>query len=547
MDPQMGARSYMISIAPTVVALLMTLLPSIPVAIFVGHLLTLALASLGLVVFWRMSQPIIGELLAALATLAVLTTALFSAQIDQLGMEIPLATCTILAVSASTQNAWGRAITYSLFAFAVKSTGILVSASITGYLILLGIMLFSEGRRSEAAALLRFIAMGVAIVAAEAALVAWGDTTISMRLAIPWPRSLSLDQGVLWCPDFGILLLLSAIGSMVHLKHFLIAKREGDGKGSKWLRAHASPLICMLIVAGLTIAMRRYIFIPRYATLAVPLFYLIILSAWSLQNKSFNYIVISPIMASAALVAVVSFQCWNSNGRYFPSISDIVDREHPVLTMFHSRMCAYTERSREYLADHLSALSAMKRLEIAHAESLILADIPYNWYLTKPRLGYVTKALPRVISARDLSRTIEEFSKAVLSVSQPRPIFVFAPRTRAIFPSPGSFANVIYRDELTPPLVVYEVIRERIPKTRIDLEEWYLKKTWENNFVGQRSLSRSPFLIRTGRALQSSNEIEIGLQQTATDSFLYPFLVERKNELARQIAGQGTPWNGGGP
>ncbi len=535
-DSANGARSYMISILPTLVALLMVAMPSIPLAILAGHLATLALTASAIISFYDLARPMVGTLSASLAAAAVLTTCLFSAQIDQIGMDIPLTTCALWSLQMVARQAWGQAIACSLLAFFVKSTGLLLTCSITGYLLLLASVIIFSGRTRDAVDLFRYAAIGLILIAFEAALIAWGDTTIDQRLSIPWPKAFSLNHGLYWMPDFGVLLLATSVAMLVHLKFFVAALRQDLATTARWIIHHAVAIIALLVIAGIVLAMRRYIFIPRYATLAIPLCYLVVVSALHLAPREGRIGLAVDRLVPTVLTAIVLFQVWNQNARCFPSIASVIEKESPSLSFWHARMCAFTERSREYLLDHRSALQAIRLLESKHSEAVIFADMPYYWYLTKPRLGYVAHAFAQVVKPSSLAQTMDAFRKALPQNPEQPPIFIYAPRSRVYFPAPGPFTRTLYRDDLSPPLIVYQVRPNLIPKTDRRIEDWYLEQAWAKDLIGQRALYRLPFLLQTDRYQQGRQEIEQALLSTPADSFVYPFLEQQKESFLRKAS-----------
>jgi hypothetical protein len=463
----------------------------------------------------------------------MLTTPLFEVQIEQLGLDLPLTALVLVSLRALQRSRHLAALLYSVLAFFMKSTGLLLTGGLVACFLLLACIYLWQRQRHLAGKLGLLALLGGGLIGLELALIAWGDTTIAVRLSNIWPRILSLQYGLQWVPDFGFLLFAAALGSGRCLYLLLrgdrpLADQSGRTFGER-LTVLAPLLLASAILMGLMAAIARYIFIPRYVTLAIPLAYIVAVSPWFLGVRRGHWG--RPVGFGLVLAAITGFNLANAAGRFYPALGPMIARTAPGLSWWHARMCAVTERSREYLEDHRSALAAMRLLEDSHAGAPIITDMPYAWYLTKPRLGYVTKPLTNVTSSRDYRGTIDTFLDAATKQPPQSPIFVFAAKSQARFPDPGAHTEILYEDDLHPKLILYRVRLEELPASRTGLEDWYLDASWQDDFLAQRALDRTHYLEGIDRAAQSMRELYEASDRTPKNAFLAPFIADRLREL----------------
>lgn len=215
-------------------------------------------------------------------------------------------------------------------------------------------------------------------------------------------------------------------------------------------------LLSWLVVGGVTLACASSYFIPRYAMLAMP--YLMIVVALLLYAGRRRR-----LPGHVILGGLIALNVANGQGRFFPPFSS------PPLAVY-ARNSAFLERSREYLADHESNQRAVSRLVAAAPHTTIVTDYPFGHLLGVPRLGYVETPLAGycdeldtafIPTFRELSRWFDERSG--------EPIVVLASEPAWNVPAAG--AQVLYRDELEPPLVAVRLEPDEAARFAVQLRE----------------------------------------------------------------------------
>ncbi|MGD9648208.1 MAG: hypothetical protein AB7U73_21030, partial [Pirellulales bacterium] len=321
MDAESGPRSYMISVLPTVVALLMKYSPSIAAAITVAHLLTLACTSAIAVLLYQIARPWSGPRGAAHLALAWLSTPLVYSQEQMVGMVFPLSLAALATAHAVWRERFVAAAGLAMVAFLMKATGMLLTFSTLGYL---SVLLIVAGTSTPGTHDRRYLAGWLANLSAlmcQVLLVRVGDTTVALRRQINWPDALMLPHALDWCPDLVLLLVVALLLTIVvwirppgpkieQTKDYWRSRRQ---QLADCLRGQADLIYCWLVVLGMIAASSQYIFIPRYFTCATPflLLALAIVLFGRLQAKKTG-------LAAFALLALVNVA--NRNGDFFPSI-----------------------------------------------------------------------------------------------------------------------------------------------------------------------------------------------------------------------------------
>lgn len=144
---QGGGSYYITSILPTLIALTMIATPSPIYPIVIYHLFCIACAAAIAVVIFEMIRPIGGALGAAMACAALLTTPLFSLQIELAGMEIPTLLFVVFSALAIHRGRPALAAAHANLAFLMKPTGAMMTAvGMTYYLLAIPLILW---RRRE--------------------------------------------------------------------------------------------------------------------------------------------------------------------------------------------------------------------------------------------------------------------------------------------------------------------------------------------------------------------------------------------------------------
>ena len=522
-----GARSYVISVLPTMLAVLMRSVPSTQDLILATHLFTLLVAALILQATCRALSAAIGLWPAVLVAAAMVTTPLFGVQIEMVGMEIPLTLVALLAAVLLWREHYVAAAAVSLLAFLFKATGALLSLAGTVYLAALLLLgaggLPSASRRKQRWGLLAH----VAVLVAQLAVVRHWDTSVGTRVQVDWPEALRLPYAIYWCPDVVLLVVLSALLLAVVVGRAW-SQSGGDVSNAtlRWrcyqiLSSRSQLFISALVVAGMIAANSQYIFIPRYFTMAIP-FVFLLLGGCLFAELGLRRVGV------AGCVVLMALNLYNADGRLLPEINEVARSSFATRPWFHARQCALTERSREYLHDQRATMEAARRLERGYADHPIFATVPHLFYLTKPRLGYVAQRLD-VYNAADYHVAVPAFVEVLQAdVNGPSPVFVWAGSARLTLPSFDPATDFeVYRDDEAPPLQIYaKPVAEQIRRSPERLADWYLDHSWPGRWPYLRLESRLVYYAETGDTSRVVPEVIDTLVEQPQRREFTDFLVE---------------------
>jgi hypothetical protein len=126
-----GARTYIVSVYPSLVALVYASSSTTSQAIITLHLLTLCVSSFCLLFIYNLSLSLTQSRALAFGNALLLgVSPLFVSQSLGMNMEIPLAFCVLGTAYSLVKKQWGRALIFSLAAYAVKPTGCLVGGAL---------------------------------------------------------------------------------------------------------------------------------------------------------------------------------------------------------------------------------------------------------------------------------------------------------------------------------------------------------------------------------------------------------------------------------
>ncbi len=469
-----GAHSYVVSALPTLLALLMMASPSPIVTAVVAHLFSFAAAAVIVVALsWlvaRRSDPWYGVAIAA----AAITTPLVITQVELIGMDVPLTACVLLGVAAVVEGRYALAALACLFAFFMKSTGLIASVAISLYLA----CAWCASRLAEdnhcaggsitigRHGMLLGAFWNVLALLAGVGIYAWGgihSRLMRVGFAGDW-----IAHAWRVCPDLLVLTMVTVLLGFTTLGRRLWQARQAGvpwlAIARDWLFYDAALPLALLLVIGDLAAMRLYarVFVIRYVLLAVPFLYLLLATiVYRPRLRRWNLVL---------PVALVALNVYNADGRLFPDAGG------------HARHCAPLERSREYLEDQRSQIAAMRALAAQDDAVPVLAGYPFSHYLSFPRLGYVEKPLsgyatmplvvPTFRSVYDLLRDRPPRLR-IISVDNPshRVGSVYTPP-----PAPGD--PILYDDHQSSPLVIYKKDLSQQAALPGGLDNWYLENLW---------------------------------------------------------------------
>ncbi|MBX3414748.1 MAG: tetratricopeptide repeat protein [Pirellulales bacterium] len=471
-----GPAVYVVSIMPTVLALMMKALPSARAVLIAYHLLTFLLTAVALVLMYVLLEPRAGRVGAVLAPLAMFTAPLFSVQVDMLGMDLPLATCGVACLWCFTRQRYVWGAVACLLAVLIKATGAVLVLAALGTCTLLLVFSYlardGESRRSYWIGAAAVFVSAVFVALSQDYLNAlpgsasenWIDFGDDLRQGLAFQKLL-LD----WCPDQVALVVVALIAthftfrgwllrvftapSEVHaLRRFVVAARDS-------LRDQPLMVFSWLMIAALFWAFISAYSLPRYVMIALPFLYLIL-------GYSLFAMVAWRQWVAAAFGLIIAVNLLNSNGRLFPEFDS------------DGRTGAHLERSREYLRDHESNIAAVQQMAGLPENTVFVAGNPFVHFLSLPRLGYVER--PRKGYSLNTYSNESFKSGTELPKDLPRDTVVVwlesaltprgtIPRPEAV---PGSDLEILYNDRQLHPLVVYR--RRWSPEVKSeDLTRWY--------------------------------------------------------------------------
>jgi len=364
------------------------------------HLLHFAVTARALLYLGQLARPVLGSTGAALLCVATLLHPTFSAQTGAMYLEIPLFLCAAAGLLAWTERRLPAAILWGGLAYAIKETGIVVSATLA------------------AAALLERGKPGDRVVRAAVVMappVVWtGLVALLHRLALgssePGTLVPSLDavfggmtqylaRFLLNVPDLLVYLVVFAGAAALAIPRLVRALRSepsvrgGDdvdhGPGVRGPEHDADFVLALsailvvffglLFLVALPAVAGFTVILPRYYVLVLPFLLLWVAHAvdrWAGAKASWA--------SGAALVALAVLFVANRGGALYPSD---VDTEGP------GNDPALTERSNAYRRLLALQIEAVRALEALPAGAPIYYGHYEHYLFAYPELGYARAPL----------------------------------------------------------------------------------------------------------------------------------------------------------
>jgi len=489
-----GTGIYLVSVMPTLLALVMRSAPSTHAVLLIGHLANLAVAATLLVLVFDTLTPRTGRIGAVLAAGALLSTPLFAAQVDMIGMDLPMTLVAFLAGRLLIAERYFSAAAVALLAYFIKLSGLLWMIAAFGCC---GLLLISALLRGDRAGQARHLIGVGALLMALAVEMAVMDWVNSLHTTVDQERFVydveagiaSLSEVRYWCPDLLLLTTLALLGGIIALvgRWYATVPARSEvqqsarkspagrapaaaslpGRTSLHVRrtSHVSQLLeavladrqtlfGWLVLLATVAALAQIYTIPRY--LLLPLVFLWVNLALVLfarpRWRRWGW---------GAVLVVIGLNLANSRGQFFPAIAGIDE--------FDQRTGALLERSREYLKDHRANLAAVKWLVDNAGSRPIIAPNPYVHFLSLPRLGYVERPLAGYAANSFHTPTfppLEQFRERA-DAGDPLVVWIanrFAPivNGRLLRPDPAAGDELLHYSKLdaaaetTPSLAIYE-------------------------------------------------------------------------------------------
>lgn len=460
-----GPRVYMTSIAPTLVALGMALAPTTEAGLVIHHLLGFAAGALLATVTLALLVPRIGWWPAGGCALALVTTPLVNVQIDIAGMDLMMSAVAIVVVALAVRGRLLAAGVASAIAFLLKATGLVLTTA----LIVFAALYLIAGSRAAASRprfLWSALVFNAALLAVELAVIRWGGTmdvlldNLDQTIVRGLQRLATADPGVLLV----FLLAATLYGAQVARCAWTYRCAGGtEGFVGRMRRLVADQLhinglatFCWIAFLGLMASMFKVEVLPRYLTLGVVLVYLAFGAAMALGPRR-------RILAAAGLCIVL---VWNV-GRLSETVFGGSGADRP----------GTAERNRLYLTTVRAEQDAMRWVEANCAEAPIVTGYPHSLFLALPRYGYVDRPLGGYMLAGAEVPGFKAYPQ-LLADAPADAVFIHVGGMnwgqRPSVPPPQPDDEILYHDDLTPPLVVY---RKHWDPDAADTEarrHWYL-------------------------------------------------------------------------
>lgn len=538
-----GVRSYMISVIPTLLALLFHSGLTAHAAIVVAHLFVFACAAWIVVAVLIMLSDTLPFPAACLVAAAMWTTPALLGQIDQVGMDVAMIAAGLVSTLLVLRQRFVLAGVASTLAFFVKGSASLFTLATIAYLLLLLVI----GWTDTSPAFRRrcgwgLIANVVAFVVQRLCAI-WADDPVLSLQGMIGPEMLALPRMLLWCWDLTVLLVVTAAITVALMGAALVRIRATQPPGVghwaslrstawQWIREQPIAVYGWILVGGLCLSIHLFVFFPRYFAPGIVCLYLIMGELIHRMGRLRR-------LAYWSLVVVVIFNLVNRDGKLYFSSTRLGEDEFAIWTMWHPRMCVLTERSLEYIEPFDGELRALRFLATEYWDHPLFLEKLYEHYLVRPRLGIVDFPLPHVCSVEDFGASVDSFMKYMSPViegtSTNAPIFLWSGKSRTRIPPPtAKHCEILFADDGVEPLLVYRLRPETLPRTREELLEWYLDQTWDTSWIAMRALERSGYLESHGRRERAIRELRLAVEIGPSDhGILTPLVRSRLAELEK--------------
>ncbi|MGD9644682.1 MAG: tetratricopeptide repeat protein [Pirellulales bacterium] len=480
-----GTGIYLVSVMPTLLAALMWLVSSTQAVLVIGHLANLAMAAALVLLVYATLAPRAGRIGAGLAAAALLTTPLFAAQVDMIGMDLPMTLVAFMAGELFIRERYLPAAALALVAYFIKLSGLLWLVAAFGCLALLLLAALVRGER--AVFVRRVMGCGLLLIVAsiEMFVMDWVNslhTTIDQEKFVYNVEAglASLAEVRYWCPDLlalaGIAFVGGCLAAAVRWRAAAPAQANprqqataaSSEQSTPWpqqfagmlsrtldtLVADRQTLFGWLILLATVAALAQIYTIPRY--LLLPLVFLWVNLGLVLFAKASWR-----LLGYVAVGLVIGFNLLNADGRYFPPIAGIDE--------FDQRTGALLERSREYLKDHRANLATVDYLVDNTGSRPIIAPNPFVHFLSLPRLGYVERPLSGYAANTFHTSTFLPVAQFRDDTAAGDPLFIwaanrFAPivNCRLLRPDPATGDQLLHYSKLDldaetiPSLAIFE-------------------------------------------------------------------------------------------
>jgi hypothetical protein len=381
-----GPNAHALSIVTLVTAAVLALFEAPPLSFVVLHVIHLAIAALGLAVFWRLSACALGFQTAAGLTMVVLLQPSFSVQVGFLYVEIPTFVCSMLAISAWARAKLTQALFWVVVAGLIKETGLIVAAAL-----LIALLIETKPLRQRivhagwmALAPLPGLFLSTFLGPAVGSNV---ERFFQFRLVGQWGEYFvfNLQRYLLTTPDLLLLIVASLsviIVRMAGLRYRIGCdeakggRLEGESIASRF--RFVSTLYILMFLGFFYIAMPivadYFQVLVRYHVIVTPFMFFLVLDA---LGKRFGE---SLLLGSLVLLCLLFAA--NRNGSLYPEIPDRFGNDFSIV-----------ERSGEYTALLKLQRDAIDQIQALDSRVPVFYELPIHFLVSRPGLGYIEEPL----------------------------------------------------------------------------------------------------------------------------------------------------------
>lgn len=504
-----GSRGYVISVVPTALAVLMRQASSIHTVLVTAHVVSLMLAAVAVTGVWVVARRLAGTVCGILLACLTLTIPVFSTQVEMVGLEIPLAACSVMALVSLAAGRRRWALLACWAAFFMKATGMMFTWALT---LVLACEWFCQRRRRPTDQTSRFATLLLAAVssALQVTVAAWGtmvDVNRQQHVHAWFANYLMLPY---WCPDVFIWLLVCGVAAgwlawrgRAAWGPWLRAMLRGEGDAGLTRGENLAAAASAVVIGGVLAAILLFSFMPRYLVTIVPC--LSVVTAWLIQRSGASRSAMAVVLSLAVLACLA-----NQQGRWFPSIDARIGPEY-------ARTGAILERSREYWPDHQQNIRLLQSLADKHPHDVIIAGHPFAYFLSLPRLGYVAQPLHgfSINPYKPLTADVHDLARADLGSVPADAIFVFAPSTYYRYSAewdltaPDSEDVIVAGSAAAGQPVAYRVnwpahdVRDALQQQR-----WFVQRLWPWKSPLDRAQRCAEYWTARGELVEAARSVQ---------------------------------------
>lgn len=495
-------------IVPTLLAILMCVLPSLAIPIW--HLLIFVATTVVVVLIVSLLRRRTGWSAAIVMALVLFFTPLFSAQVEQLDTQLPMCSLGLASLFCLSRGRW---VTSVLLA----GLAIVVDIAAIGLIIGATVFLATLWWQSQKAVLRPlFVYAGLLVFVLW---IAWG-----LYAATPSPDPAHYDVRMgswlyiarFWTPEVGLWIVISLLAG-ISLWMF-----DYQPDGSKGEIYDAAKLAWCGLVASViwhSIGEVTPADLPLVVALATVVSGAVFLSRGRLRAVGW----------SVAAVMLV-FNIFNQHGRFYPSPAIVHGPEF-------ARTGSVLSRSLEYRQDHEANIEAVQAIvQHANGEIIVVAE-PLSNFLALPRLGYVEESVagislrlvvqaePKMISFR--SAIIAWPADAVFVVTA-NPYYHESPPL--VITGPSESDEILYQHETPAPLTVFRRREGTGPQIST---EWLFERFLVYATVNHRAMAQAIVLEHGGQIDRAIDSLEEELRYSPSNA-------EVRVALAKLLIKQGS-------